>query len=46
VQIELPPRVRGQSPLWWDWDEEELSPHTTRLIDALTDSILTWGSGR
>jgi len=46
VQIELPPRVRGQSPLWWDWDEDELSPHTTRLIDALTDSILTWGSGR
>ena len=20
VQIELPPRVRGSSPLWWDWE--------------------------
>jgi phage replication-related protein YjqB (UPF0714/DUF867 family) len=44
VQIELPPRVRGQSPLWWDWDEGGLSPHTTNLIDALVGSISTWES--
>lgn len=34
VQIELPPRVRGSSPLWWDW-EGALVPHTRALIDAL-----------
>jgi phage replication-related protein YjqB (UPF0714/DUF867 family) len=35
VQIELPPRVRGSSPLWWDW-EFGLVPHTEALIAALT----------
>jgi phage replication-related protein YjqB (UPF0714/DUF867 family) len=34
VQIELPPRVRGSSPLWWDW-EGDLTPHTEALIDGL-----------
>ena len=34
VQIELPPRVRGSSPLWWDW-EGDLVPHTRSLITAL-----------
>jgi phage replication-related protein YjqB (UPF0714/DUF867 family) len=34
VQVELPPRVRGASPLWWDW-EHGLVPHTRALIDAL-----------
>ena len=34
VQIELPPRVRGSSPLWWDW-EDGLVPHTRSLITAL-----------
>lgn len=42
VQIELPPRVRGQSPLWWDWDSDLLSPHTSRLVDALVDGIAAW----
>ena len=46
VQIELPPRVRGQSPLWWDWDEHELVPHTRQLVDALSTSIAEWVSGR
>ena len=46
VQIELPPRVRGQSPLWWDWDEDDFSPHTNKLIDALTSGVATWVSGR
>lgn len=34
VQIELPPRVRGSSPLWWDW-EHGLVPHTEALIAGL-----------
>ena len=46
VQIELPPRVRGQSPLWWDWDEPNLVPHTRHLVDALSTSIAAWLSGR
>jgi phage replication-related protein YjqB (UPF0714/DUF867 family) len=40
VQIELPPRVRGASPLWWDW-EHGLVPHTVSLIDALAESART-----
>lgn len=42
VQIELPPRVRGSSPLWWDWEGPDLTPHTQSLIDALTDAARTW----
>jgi phage replication-related protein YjqB (UPF0714/DUF867 family) len=45
VQIELPPRVRGQSPLWWDWDDDGLSPHTEKLIDALVGGVTSWKSG-
>ena len=40
VQIELPPRVRGSSPLWWDW-ERGLTPHTEALIDALALAATT-----
>ena len=40
VQVELPPRVRGSSPLWWDW-EHGLVPHTVALIDALAESART-----
>jgi phage replication-related protein YjqB (UPF0714/DUF867 family) len=39
VQIELPPRVRGSSPLWWDW-EHGLVPHTEALIDSLAAAVL------
>lgn len=42
VQLELPPRVRGSSPLWWDWEGPGLTPHTEALIDALSDAALTW----
>lgn len=42
VQIELPPRVRGSSPLWWDWEGPDLTPHTRSLIDALADAARTW----
>jgi phage replication-related protein YjqB (UPF0714/DUF867 family) len=43
VQIELPPRVRGStSPLWWDWEGPELTPHTESLITGLIDAANTW----
>ncbi len=42
VQIELPPRVRGLSPLWWDWEGEGLTPHTEALIDGLVAGISSW----
>jgi len=42
VQIELPPRVRGSSPLWWDWEGPGLTPHTTALIDGLVDAATSW----
>jgi len=42
VQIELPPRVRGSSPLWWDWEAPHPTPHTAALIDALVDAVSTW----
>lgn len=41
VQIELPPRVRGSSPLWWDW-EGGLTPHTEALVAALADAAMAW----
>jgi phage replication-related protein YjqB (UPF0714/DUF867 family) len=41
VQIELPPRVRGSSPLWWDW-EHGLTPHTEALIAALAEAAAGW----
>ena len=42
VQIELPPRVRGTSPMWWDWERDELTPHTEWLIDGLVRAAQTW----
>jgi len=38
VQLELPPRVRGTSPIWadHDFDAEPFTPHTSALLDALT----------
>ena len=44
VQIELPPRVRGSSPLWWDWEGPSLTPHTISLIDALSNAASSWPS--
>lgn len=43
VQIELPPRVRGSSPLWWDW-EHGLVPHTEALIDGLASVAERWAT--
>ncbi len=45
VQIELPPRVRGSSPLWWDWEGPGVTPHTRSLIDALAAASSTWIRG-
>jgi len=42
VQIELPPRVRGSSPLWWDWEGPGPTPHTQALIDGLADAARSW----
>lgn len=44
VQIELAPRVRGSSPMWWDWEGPELTPHTEALIDGLATAIETWSA--
>ncbi|HWC66930.1 MAG TPA: poly-gamma-glutamate hydrolase family protein [Acidimicrobiales bacterium] len=42
AQLELPPRVRGTSPLWWDWEGPGLTPHTASLVDALVATATTW----
>lgn len=42
VQIELPARVRGSSPLWWDWEGPGLTPHTEALITALARAASAW----
>jgi phage replication-related protein YjqB (UPF0714/DUF867 family) len=42
VQIELPPRVRGSSPLWWDWEGPGHTPHTEALIVALAAAANSW----
>ena len=42
VQIELPPRVRGSSPMWWDWEGPGYTPHTEALITALAEAASTW----
>lgn len=42
VQLELPPRVRGKSPIWVHHQPGALTPHTEALIDALTATALAW----
>ena len=42
VQIELPPRVRGSSMLWADWEGPGLTPHTTALVDGLVAAATTY----
>lgn len=39
VQVELPPRVRGNGPFWTGWDGGFPTPHTERLVDGLVDAI-------
>jgi len=42
LQIELPPRVRGASPIWKDFTGPGLVPHTESLIDALAAAATAW----
>lgn len=42
AQLELPPRVRGTSPLFWDWEGPGLNPHTQAVVDALVATAATW----
>jgi phage replication-related protein YjqB (UPF0714/DUF867 family) len=42
VQIELPPRVRGNTPMFWDWEGPGPCPHTARLIDGLVAATESW----
>ncbi len=39
VQIELPPRVRGNGPFWNGWDGAWPAPHTEDLIDGLVAAL-------
>ena len=45
VQIELPPRIRGNGPFWASWDGGFPTPHTERLIDGLAAAISDLGRG-
>jgi len=45
VQIELPPRVRGSSPIWKDWTGPGHVPHTVSLIDGLAAAAAAWMDG-
>ncbi|MFZ4719729.1 MAG: poly-gamma-glutamate hydrolase family protein [Ilumatobacteraceae bacterium] len=42
VQIELPPRVRGRSPIWRDWKGPGWTPHTAALVEGLATAATTW----
>lgn len=42
VQIELPPRVRGNGPFWQHWDGDWPVPHTAALIDGLVEALVSW----
>jgi phage replication-related protein YjqB (UPF0714/DUF867 family) len=45
VQLELPPRIRGNGPFWDGHPsraEGRLTPHTEALVDALAEVALSW----
>jgi phage replication-related protein YjqB (UPF0714/DUF867 family) len=44
VQIELPPRIRGSSPIWADWDHTQMVPPMASLIDGLVDAAGMWAT--
>lgn len=44
VQIELPPRIRGSSPIWADWDHSEMVPPMAALIEGLVDAAAAWAT--
>lgn len=46
VQVELPPRIRGSSPIWAEWDHSEMVPHMAALIDGLANAAVTAPTAR
>jgi phage replication-related protein YjqB (UPF0714/DUF867 family) len=42
VQIELPPRIRGKSPIWQNWQGGDMVPHMRALIDGLAAAANAW----
>lgn len=42
VQIELPPRIRGRGTTWAGWPADQLTPHTSALIDGLVAALSSW----
>lgn len=44
VQIELPPRVRGNGPFWTGWDGGWPTPHTECLVDGLVAALASWSA--
>jgi len=42
VQLELPPRARGNGPFWADLPDGHVAPHTSALINALIDTARGW----
>lgn len=49
MQLELPPRVRGLTPLVDHWPaqarHDQRFPHVARLIDGLATAAATWSNG-
>lgn len=41
VQVELPPRIRGEGPFWSSWSEGP-TPHTESLVAALSAGVEEW----
>ncbi len=46
AQLELPPRVRGTTPLWAHWEGPGPNPHTAALIAALAAAARERPAGR
>ena len=44
VQVELPPRVRGLTPHWADWEGPGHCPPTEALVDALAAAVRSWSA--
>jgi phage replication-related protein YjqB (UPF0714/DUF867 family) len=42
VQVELPPRVRGTTPHWRDWEGPGHCPPVEALVAALADAVTAW----
>ncbi|MCP3992733.1 MAG: hypothetical protein GY724_26940 [Actinomycetia bacterium] len=48
MQLELPPRVRGLTPLVWHWPSHDYEnrrfPHVNHLIEGLINAAVTWAN--